>query len=467
MQTKTLWIHAGGAKAGSSALQSFFIMYAANLRSLGFSYRNKPEVSSVYQVTGGNGKILYEDLSSFAASEERMEKILLSYFEDDLPNAICSSEFLQLLDEKSWKTVISICESHNIALRIIFYIRDPVPYYLSQYDQAVKGHGEWKPIDEWHKNVNWDHLGALRVLARCFPKSSLHIISYDLSKQNLINNFLDIVGINAEKLSLNKADAKHVVNRSLTVAEREIMRRLNKAFGARYSPELTDLLMSSFPDAQAELEWDPHITQLLSTRFKDDIVWINETFFEGKPIVTINGNRSELNAKSESMQHAVNKIALDWAISKLKVIDTQMRDYILRQFTKAIMQSDNAHNEDVPADFDAVSYLLLNTDVLMAGINPAWHFVNHGRSEGRSYLIRKHNKRAAALTTELVQAIAAARDEYNKAINHAVGHEDIVLQNQQDAVRARREQRNKLDDYESRVKTLEELLGKIQSWRDY
>ncbi|WP_174298215.1 phytanoyl-CoA dioxygenase family protein [Sphingomonas bacterium] len=41
--------------------------------------------------------------------------------------------------------------------------------------------------------------------------------------------------------------------------------------------------------------------------------------------------------------------------------------------------------QDIPADFDAAAYLLLNPDVAAAGEDAASHYATHGRHEGRRY----------------------------------------------------------------------------------
>jgi len=42
-------------------------------------------------------------------------------------------------------------------------------------------------------------------------------------------------------------------------------------------------------------------------------------------------------------------------------------------------------NLDIPSDFDAVNYLLLNPDVQSQGLNPENHYLLFGKSEGRTY----------------------------------------------------------------------------------
>ena len=39
----------------------------------------------------------------------------------------------------------------------------------------------------------------------------------------------------------------------------------------------------------------------------------------------------------------------------------------------------------LPRDFDDLRYLELHPDVAAVGMNPRYHFVRHGRAEGRAY----------------------------------------------------------------------------------
>jgi hypothetical protein len=46
---------------------------------------------------------------------------------------------------------------------------------------------------------------------------------------------------------------------------------------------------------------------------------------------------------------------------------------------------DNVYFSDLPSDFDPIHYLILNPDVLQAGVNPQSHYLNHGKKENRKY----------------------------------------------------------------------------------
>ena len=98
---KVLFVHAGGAKTGTSALQNFLKMEKDQLYKLGYSYENSPAMASEYGMNSGNGELLYAKLRDAAPTDDDIGRVILSYF-NGTRRAICSSESLQDLDLESW-----------------------------------------------------------------------------------------------------------------------------------------------------------------------------------------------------------------------------------------------------------------------------------------------------------------------------------------------------------------------------
>ncbi len=384
MTNKKLWIHAGGSKTGSSALQNFFELNVDTLNKFNFAYNNRAEIDFAHQITSGNGLLLYETLQ-VSDKENFLEQIILSYFDTECSNALCSSEFLQQLEDSSWKKIIEICGKLNIEIRIIYYVRDVTSYFLSEYDQVIKRHGEWRPLDEWSSQENWDHLETLKTLIHCFPKDSLFIYSYEHSKQDIIEHFLKVIELDFLIVNMHQSDKHRVVNRSLIRIEREFLKKINKLFGERYSSEISDVFIYAYPDLKAEPEDCNILVQQLSNRYLSDILWINDTFFNSEPMVSIgNVKNSNQDKTIVTLNHSIENLVVDWLLSKLAVIDFETRTYIMDQINKAFKE-DISEFDGIPKDFDPVSYLLLNQDVLLSGMDAALHYINYGKFEGREY----------------------------------------------------------------------------------
>ncbi len=60
-------------------------------------------------------------------------------------------------------------------------------------------------------------------------------------------------------------------------------------------------------------------------------------------------------------------------------------DYVLRCQQQTLSAPDEAPANTLPKDFDGARYLVLQPDVAEAGVDPAFHYMTHGRLEGRAY----------------------------------------------------------------------------------
>ena len=88
----------------------------------------------------------------------------------------------------------------------------------------------------------------------------------------------------------------------------------------------------------------------------------------------------------------VEKQVLNWALEKLKTIQYETEQRLLNALNDAAQNDSGKSHPDIPVDFDSLAYLLLNPDVLHAGVDPVQHFINYGKLEGRVYkFLNKQN----------------------------------------------------------------------------
>jgi len=389
MEKKILWIHAGGSKTGSSALQNFFELNTLYLNTNGFSYTNKVNIQSDMDITSGNGMLLFQSLMLKSISKEELTKIVFSYFQLSLPTAICSSEYLQYLNDESLFRLLDIGKKNNIEIKFIYYIRNVLSFFISAYDQLIKRHGECRDITEWSQEATWDHLQAAKTFSKVIPKDNLYIYSYEHSKSQLITHFMNVIGLQlTNEIIIEKINSKKV-NRSLTLKERELLRRINKEFGDKYSQEISDRLIYKNPNLTSEPEWDDSLIVPLSERYKDDIKWVNDSFFEGEAVVKVFDDTSIKNSNTltDNDRQAVENEVIDWFISKVKLLEinsfSNSIEYVINKLSA--IDWNNASNSVIPEDFNPFAYLLFNSDVLQSGQSPYNHFINAGQYENRKY----------------------------------------------------------------------------------
>lgn len=392
---KTLFIHAGGAKTGSSALQNFFELNKNELKNYNLDYENSQKLQFEQEHIFGNGMYLFDKLNDGNLNNQDLDNVLASYFKQS-SKAICSNEYFQSLNEAAWQKLIDSCKRLEITLEIIFYIRDVAPFFVSVYDQVIKRHGEYLPITTWAENWPWEHLDTLKILIKFKDTIKIKVVSYDANKSNLIGSFLDLIELDSNYI-VREEDKLRIVNRSLTEIERNILLSVNKEFSDKYCGEITDLLIYNNPNAQYSQQYDEHLLTYLTTRFQKEVDWVNDMFFEGASIVAIL-NPNKLSTKKINLNTGKTSegIVVDWAIQKLKTQKQDVERFLLSALKKAIENlieaSNNSTNSSnsytgIPSDFNGLMYVLLNPDLLIAQVDPYKHYANHGISENRIYKV--------------------------------------------------------------------------------
>ncbi|MGZ8096651.1 MAG: hypothetical protein ACXWUD_10465 [Methylosarcina sp.] len=390
MADKTLFIHAGGAKTGSSALQNFFHINASQLESFGFAYENRLHIEHQHEIGSANGMLLYEMIASPTSTDDEIDHMMSSYF-GRCDNAICSSEFFAELGPIGWQRLYESSIRLGVKLKVIFYVRNVIPFLLSAYDQIIKRHGGHESFDEWVSKATWQHGRSLKIIAAALPESSIQVLHYDHVRTHLIRDFLDTLGVDAS-FKVDLKDRKRQVNRSLTNEEREALRTVNKVLGAAYSKELSELLIYANPNAKGEpASYNKSTADSLLDRFNNEVDWVNNTFFNGQAVVSVlpaqlgkNALAMQSNAKLENKGH-VEKQVLNWTLEKLKTIKDETEQTITNAVSVALRNNSGKFHPDLPADFDVLSYLLLNRDVLHAGVDPIQHYIDYGKQESRIY----------------------------------------------------------------------------------
>lgn len=414
MTEKTLWIHAGGGKAGSSALQSIFEKHHLQLRSLDIAYENRARTKGDFEISSGNGFRLYDGLSPPIKRESQIDDMVLRHF-GEYNNALCSCEHFTTLGSSGWRELYRSSLRLGLELKVIFYVRNAVPLLLSGYDQAIKRTGESQTFADWVVTADWQHPGALRRLADEIPLSNLIVLSYDRNKENLIRSFLAVIDPDS-KIEIHPDDQQRKVNRSLTNEEREILIKIN-SMGETFSAELSDLLIYKNPMAQREpAPVSEKLEKYLLQMHGHEADWINTTFFSGQPVVSVlpvRSNKPTATSVSgiDDPQHTdVQQIALSWAIEKLRTIKTEAT---IRILDAAATKHSEIIQMGIPADFDPVAYLALNPDLVEAGVDPFRHFVDSGRNEKRRFKFKSADEYEAQ---DLHQRIEVLKDLLKQSV---------------------------------------------------
>jgi hypothetical protein len=260
---------------------------------------------------------------------------------------------------------------------------------------------------EWVVNAEWQHYSALREIFNEIPKTNIYVLSYEVTKVTLVKEFLTVLGLDLAFDFDDNAVVKKV-NRSLTAEERGILIFVNNIFGDQFSQEISDILIYASPDISSDDVLFNDITKtLLLDKFSYSVDWVNRNFFNDEPVISVLPAKLvnikydiETVVKIEETNNNVHRLVLDWALQKLEFIKNETELRLLNSFSNAAQSDSEISHSNLPPDFSAVSYLLLNPDIRRANFNPVNHYIKVGKSENRIYRFPKKSDQLQVNTSQ-------------------------------------------------------------------
>ncbi len=213
---RELNLHIGHTKTGSSYVQYFLAKNHETLRRNGIAYplRRDEVVARSGKITSGNASIVQYH-RNFGFEQLSHERVLFSgeRLFGDHGNGTLLGE------------VADYAERFDVSrINVLLLIRDPIPHLTSEYNQLVKRKRFVAPIEDFARR--YAHPMAVARLIEDLsrrPEYRLTIRNYRLEKDRLPAVFKEWLGLDFDLLH----DPSMNINRSLTVAEMEVLKRLN------------------------------------------------------------------------------------------------------------------------------------------------------------------------------------------------------------------------------------------------
>ena len=214
---KRVIFHVGPPKTGSSAIQQFLHQHRQQLMASGVLY----PAHSVDEngISSGNAReICAPDPEGRLALDHQKLSNVLNAFENN-PEA----HILLLSSESFFRIMDDIIQAVPDA-EIICFLRNPVEFQLSIYNQSVKRHGNQKPFAPG-KRLNLGQWESILKTANQLEARHLHCFAYKNhgEKGNVITDVLGVLGLRDE---LSVSDTS--VNVSYSFAALELKRWLNR-----------------------------------------------------------------------------------------------------------------------------------------------------------------------------------------------------------------------------------------------
>jgi len=253
---KTLYLHIGHGKTGSSYLQSVLAKSADALRTMGYAYPLDvhSQRAESGKISSGNGHMLLAELDN-----PRGAPALVNAIAEDHPAVILSSEILSSHLAVSMngrepqvflQAVVDWARSKGFEqIEVLLLIRNPISAFCSNYQQSVKRHGNTASAVSSAAIYNTPKLmlGCLEGL-RSHPQISVTIKNYSVVKSCLADVLAEWLGVDSGVLQIPEVK---IVNRSLTLGELELQRQVNVLAGMS-GGYLSDPLCEQLPDVQSE-----------------------------------------------------------------------------------------------------------------------------------------------------------------------------------------------------------------------
>ena len=218
---KTLYLHIGDAKTGTSFLQSLFAMHRKALEDQGvlFPVAGTDHLEAEKgRVTGGNRAVVDDDDWTRHFADTDAENILISA-ESLIKKFILSPEE-ELSKWEGWRRDLG---ADRVA--VLLFLRDPIDHAASQFQQAFKtGTIRAGSLSEYF--LEYERPGSLlEVLQRLKAEACFEVSVFNYSRCNSELSSIAANWLGIDPGTFNKGPAS-VVNRGLTFAELRLVGKL-------------------------------------------------------------------------------------------------------------------------------------------------------------------------------------------------------------------------------------------------
>lgn len=238
--SKTVILHVGYGKTGSSALQSSFALSQDSLLQNGIHYPSSERTDAARQgqITSGNAPVT-QIMDRYDQSVEE---------HPEATSVLLSNEgfFQHLMAEPG---VLQQFADRGVSVQIILYVRDPLKHAISLYGQGIKRGGETGDLARSVLSYRMPLVVGqfLDVMEQAGARVS--VLNYSRCQKDLLNSFAAAIDVAPEVLV---APPVENVNRSLTPSELYLQRCFNEFWGVSSSKFVSDVLCNELPDQKPD-----------------------------------------------------------------------------------------------------------------------------------------------------------------------------------------------------------------------
>ncbi|GAB5380424.1 MAG: hypothetical protein Alis3KO_25640 [Aliiglaciecola sp.] len=260
---KSILIHVGPPKSGTSAIQFALNLHRNSLKSDGILY---PEHEiGPNGISSGNLSVILDmnDDGKWVVSKSKLQSLMEAFEESKLQKLLLSSEYFFYL-------IPELAEVIPTA-KFIAYIRCPMETYESAYNQSVKRHGRTQ-VAQFGKNLHTTTLDILQKSMEEVEKDRFVLRAYlpaHTEDFDLVEDFFKALSFN---ISLTD---KHVTNTSYSYEALETKRWFNQ-FDLGPLEKQLDQILQSYSSGTVKFSLLP---ETLFTRYRKQSLQYLKHFF--------------------------------------------------------------------------------------------------------------------------------------------------------------------------------------------
>lgn len=238
---KTLYLHVGHPKTGSSSLQSALALSADSLKDAGILY---PDMTNHFarakkgHITAGNVHAVKRPMQDYLKEIGEIEQDAILFSNEGIFSVLRNGNLPELVEDM---------RGLGYEIKVLCFIRNPLDHAVSSYQQFVKRHGYSAAFGPFLTKYNMPLIvsNLLKNLRAAGIEATF--LNYSLHKDDIANLLEDWLGLERDFLTRSERVS---VNRSLSTAELELQRIYNTHLG-QDAAKISDALCNELPSVRS------------------------------------------------------------------------------------------------------------------------------------------------------------------------------------------------------------------------